>query len=368
MRVGVNALYLIPGKVGGTEIYLRNTLRALADVDAGNEYFVLRNSDTGPDLTPDAPNFHDQPQPVSGASRPARILYEQFVLPRVCSRLHLDVLFNAGFTAPLLWNGPMVTVFHDLQYKRHPEFFRWFDLPFWSVLLPWSAKRSQRIVVLSEAVRADLERYYAYPASRIDVIPHALEPEFARIAASRHVEAKLILSVSTLHPHKNLEALIEAFARFCAKCPGWRLVLVGLKGFDAANVEARRRELGIEDSVTITGWIERAKLYELFRTAAAFIYPSRFEGFGIPVLEAMAVGIPVACSRIPSLVEIAGDAVRYFNPDDVGDIMMALEQVTANPDSGRAGLVRAREFSAAASARRLIEVFQAAMRSKKSRD
>jgi hypothetical protein len=131
MHAGVNALYLIPGGVGGTEIYLRELLAALARLDSENRYTVFGNRETGADLTPRAANFRWAPQPVCARFRPARLLYEQCVLPLVARRRRLDVLFNPGFTAPAVCPCPSVTVFHDLQHQRHPEHFRWFDLPFW---------------------------------------------------------------------------------------------------------------------------------------------------------------------------------------------------------------------------------------------
>src|SRR5216683_6521788 len=146
-RIGINALYLIPGKVGGTEIYLRCLLDALAEIDARNQYFVFTNRESGPDAVPDMlparTNFHQVPQAVNAESRPARILWEQTALPLAAARLRLDVLLNPGFTAPIFCGCPMVTIFHDLQHKRHPENFRWFDLPFWRFFLYASAHRSK---------------------------------------------------------------------------------------------------------------------------------------------------------------------------------------------------------------------------------
>src|ERR1043166_4173745 len=143
MRIGINALYLIPGGVGGTEIYLRGLLGALAEIDADNQYFVFTNRETGSAIVPKSPRFSHVPQPVRARLRPARILWEQVALPLAAARLHLDVMLNPGFTAPLLCGCPQVTVFHDLQHKRHPENFRWFDLPFWRFLLYWSAHVSR---------------------------------------------------------------------------------------------------------------------------------------------------------------------------------------------------------------------------------
>src|SRR6202451_4619052 len=135
IRIGVNALYLIPGGVGGTEIYLRNLLRGLAEIDAANQYVVFTSREAGADLIPDRPNFVQAPQPVNAAFRPARILWEQLRLPFAIRKHRIQVLLNPGFTGPLLCACPMVTVFHDLQHKRHPEYFRWFDLPFWKFFL-----------------------------------------------------------------------------------------------------------------------------------------------------------------------------------------------------------------------------------------
>jgi hypothetical protein len=159
MRIGVNALYLIPGGVGGTETYLRGLLAGLAEIDSENRYFVFTNRETGIHLAPSACNFETVPQPVRAVVRPARILWEQTALPLAAARLRLDVMLNPGFTAPLAAGCPQVTVFHDLQHKRHAEYFRWFDLPFWEFFLFWSAHISKLILADSEATAQDLFRY-----------------------------------------------------------------------------------------------------------------------------------------------------------------------------------------------------------------
>src|SRR3954468_17683218 len=126
LRIGVNALYLIPGGVGGTEIYLRNLLRALAALDRDNTWYIFTNRETGLELAPPASNFIQVQQPVAASNRPLRLIWEQAVLPAKVRDLAIDCLFNPGFTAPALRWCPNVTVFHDLQHKRHPEHFRWF--------------------------------------------------------------------------------------------------------------------------------------------------------------------------------------------------------------------------------------------------
>ena len=324
-RIGVNALYLIPGGVGGTEIYLRRLLDALASIDRENEYFLFTNRETGEDLVPRQANFHWKPQAVRASFRPGRIFWEQTVLALEAARCRLDVMFNPGFTAPVLAPCPSVTVFHDLQHKRHPENFRWFDLPFWNLLLWSSARRSRGLIAVSEATRADLLRFYGVPGGRISVVHHGVEAEF--FALDRAHTQPFVLCVSTLHPHKNLDRLIRAYA---GRKRAWTLTIAGLRGFFAKELDRLIADLGVQESVRLTGWIPRPELLDLYARARAFVYPSTFEGFGMPVLEAMAAGLPVACSDIPPLREVAGDAALFFDPVDESAISEALDRVTSD--------------------------------------
>ncbi len=343
LRIGVNALYLIPRGVGGTEIYLRNLLPALAAIDRVNEYVVFTNRETGPDLVPQQRNFVYAPQNVSAVFRPARILWEQFVLPVEARRRRIDVLFNPGFTAPLTCSCPMVTVFHDLQHKRHPEYFRWLDLPFWRLLLWISARRSRGLIAVSNATREDLQRFYGVNAT---TIYHGVEPKFFEIAKRREPKDYL-LCVSTLHPHKNIARLLRVYGR---KPDLPKLIVTGLRGFAAEQLEAMRPA-----SVEFTGWIAREELYELFRGARGFIYPSIFEGFGMPVLEAMAAAVPVACSDIPVLREVAGDGAIYFDPLDEGAMERALVRLATEQLATEAGQRRAAEFTWEKTARATLD-------------
>ena len=171
--------------VGGTEIYLRELLAAFARIDSENEYVVFTNRETEPAIVPAQDNFTHSPQDVAASSRPARILYEQLILPSSLRRLQIDVLFNPGFaTTPLFSRCRRVTTFHDLQHKRHPEYFRWFDLPFWKMLLWLSAHASKGVIAPSEATRKDLLVVIRLRQNKIVVVPHGVEPEFRTIARS----------------------------------------------------------------------------------------------------------------------------------------------------------------------------------------
>ena len=363
MRIGVNALYLIPGGVGGTEIYLRSLLTALAEIDHHNHYFVFTNRETGPDLVPKQANFTCVPQAVHAANRPARLIWEQTVLPLAVVRRRLDVLLNPGFTAPILCACPQVTVFHDLQHKRHPEYFRWFDLPFWNFFLFWSVTVSRLIVAVSGATADDLGRWYRLPASRIRTVPSGVDPNFFDLAVRRRPEP-FLLAVSTLHPHKNLDGLLRAFAIFREDHPEYRLIVSGIHGFYSSELHALRDRLQLSDRVEFPGWIPREQLYDLYSRASAFLYPSLFEGFGLPVLEALAAGVPAGCSGIEPMDSIAGDAALKFDPKDPSVIAAAMHRLVADEElRGRltvAGPRRAAEFSWHTTAHGILEALRGA--------
>jgi glycosyltransferase involved in cell wall biosynthesis len=340
-------------------------LDSLAEIDTANEYFLFTNRETARTLGPATANFHIVEQPVRAAFRPARIAWEQTALPLSIAAHRIDVLLNPGFTGPLVCGVPQVTVFHDLQHKRHPEHFRWFDLPFWQFFLFWSAHLSRIVIADSAATAADLKRYYRLPARQIRIVPLGVDPKFFAIAGVRRPEP-MLLAVSTLHPHKNLDRLLHAFAAFHRNRPDFRLVITGLRGFHSANLERLRRDLGLEVSVEFTGWIPREKLYDLYARAWAFLYPSTFEGFGLPVLEALAAGVPTACSRIEPLASLAGSAALHFDPDNDAEILNAIDRLVSDEDLrerlAAAGPERATQFSWLATARQTLDALREAAR------
>jgi len=343
IRIGVNALYLIPGEVGGTEIYLRNLLKALAAIDPENQYVVFTNRETDAGLAPEQANFVCARQPVRARFRPARILWEQAALPFAARKHRLNVLFNPGFTAPVFCGCPMVTVFHDLQHKRHPEHFRWFELPFWNLFLQASVRRSRGVITVSAATHDDLERHYG---KKSEVIYHGVEREFFEIAGRRE-PSNYVLCVSTSHPHKNLERLLRVHSQMKNPPP---LILTGVRGFAAEEVERLAGE-----TAHIRGWIPRRQLYELYRGAVGLIYPSTFEGFGMPVLEAMAARVPVACSDIAPLREVARSTVHFFDPANDREIRDALLLLASGKISTEAAQRRAEQFSWEKTARATLD-------------
>jgi len=363
LRIGINALYLIPGGVGGTEIYLRSLVEALAKIDSANRYFIFTGREAGSALAPRAENFRTLVQPICSANRPARLLWEQTGLALAALREELDVMLNPGFTAPLACPCPQVTVFHDLQHKRHPEHFRWFDLPFWNFFLFWSAQVSSLLLADSPATAADLKHFYRLPDARIRVVALGADERCFSLAARRHPEP-FLLTVSTLHPHKNLDRLLRAFAIFRARQPQFRLVVTGIHGFAARELVALRDQLGLAEAVDFPGWIPREDLYDLYARAWAFVYPSTFEGFGLPVAEALAAGIPCACSAVEPVATVAGEAAVLFAPGDTAALAIALERLACDHDLrirlAAAGPLQAARYSWRATAEQTLAALRQA--------
>ena len=361
LTIGINALYMIPGGVGGTEIYLRSLLSALDRLRSPHRFVVFVNAETDADLTPASPQFQVVSTGVRARNRPWRLGWEQLGLPFKLRRHKIDVLLNPGFTAPVLAPCPSVTVFHDLQHKRHPEYFRWFDLPFWRAFLYASARRSTLIIAVSEATRQDFISHYKLDPSRVRVVHHGVDAAFFKLQERFPGKAteRYILTVSTLHPHKNFRRLLIAYADYIRKRPEIKLVMAGLRGFDSAAVDQLIAELALSGKVTCTGWIPREELLGLFAGADAFVYPTTFEGFGMTLLEGMAAGLPVACSDIEPIRTLAGNAAHLFDPHNTDEIEASLFRITDDENLRRelrqAGPRRAREFSWDETARLTLE-------------
>jgi glycosyltransferase involved in cell wall biosynthesis len=341
-RIGINALYLIPGGVGGTEIYLRNLLDALSEADGRNQYFVFTNRETGDDLCPRAENFTHVPSVVPARIRPLRLIWEQTALPIQSFRYKLDVLFSPGFSSPWICRGGRVSVIHDLQHKRQPENFGLLERWAWNAVVWSSVRFSDLLVAVSENSRRDVTEIYGTPRERVRAIPHGVEPAFFQLQNDAgYTEAMLreagvpacpyLLAVSTVHPHKNWFRLLDAYERLVEDGRPEHLVIAGLRGKAWRPVERRLSKSALGSRVHLLGWQPRPVLLALYKFAEALVFPSTFEGFGMPVLEAMAAGVPVACSDIPPLRETADGVAAFFDPKSAEDMVAALAAVLDEP-------------------------------------
>jgi len=284
----------------------------------------------------------------------------------------VELVHSLASTAPVWGRFRRVVTVHDLIYARFPEAHAGIRDKGMKVLVPWAARRSDRVITDSRSTRDDLIELIGLASERIDVVPLGLGAVKRELPLSQAViragfdlgERRVVLSLSAKRPHKNLRALIGALAQISADR---RPVLV-LPGYPTAyesELRERARALGVEGDVRFPAWVSAEELEGLWAIARAFVYPSLYEGFGLPVLEAMARGVPVACSNASSLPEVAGDGALLFEPDDESAIAVALQRLLEEPGLAERlrarGLARAREFSWERSARLTLDSYARAL-------
>ncbi len=341
MIVGYDAT-TISGELSGVGYYTARLLASLANGAASgvvDRLIVLSNREL--DL-PAGPRV----QVPAGARFPVRSLWMQLVLPRLLRRLRPDVVHYTNYLAPV-WSGvPYVVSVHDMSVSLMPQFHTLKKRLLTSRLVPIVARRAARVLTPSESTRRDVVRLLGLDPGRVLVIPYAPAPVFrptppdpARLQALG-LRQPYFLYVGTLEPRKNLVRALGAFARAAGALPDHRFVLVGQRGwkYDEIVREAARPDLA--GRVTLAGYVPEVDLPTLYAHATAFVYPSLYEGFGLPVMEAMASGVPVLTSRSSSLTEIAEGAALLVDPLDEAELADAL--VALATDEGLRASLRAK--------------------------
>jgi glycosyltransferase involved in cell wall biosynthesis len=305
-----------------------------------------------------------------------RIMWEQTRLAVESRRL--DLLHGLAYAVPLVAACPTVVTVHDLSFLRFPAAFRRFNRIYLSWMTRVATRRAARVIAVSESTRQDVIRLCGVPAERVTVIPNGVSPDFcpadaAEVAAFRATKGlpdRYILYLGTLEPRKNLARLIDAYAAWLAAapvaCKGVRLVIAGGKGWFYEQIFARVQALGLAEAVLFPGFIPADELPWWYRAAALFVYPSLYEGFGLPVLEAIACGIPAITSTASSLPEVAGDAALLVDPDDTAGLASAMGRVMEDPATASrlaaAGPRQAAHFSWPRAAQETAALYQSVLR------
>jgi glycosyltransferase involved in cell wall biosynthesis len=351
----------------GVHQYIYHLLCHLGQTDEGLHYTALLGEGHIP---PDA-KIATQRSRWSTGKPSARILWEQLIQPQVLRQLKADLLHAPVFVGPLFAPCPMVVTIHDLSFIRFPELFRATNRIYLTVMTRLSARRARRLIAVSAHAASESAELLGVPRDRIDVVYHGVDPRFRplpddTIAAFRQeqeVPEQFVLFVGTLEPRKNLSRLMEAFARVQDKQT--MLVLVGGKGWLYNDLFAKVEDLGLENNVVFTGYVPNEDLPLWYNAATVLAYPSLYEGFGLPVLEAQACGTPVLTSNVSSLPEAAGDAGMLVDPYHVEAIAEGLNELLANQKQRRRlreqGLAHAQGYTWAHTARETAHVYRKAL-------
>jgi glycosyltransferase involved in cell wall biosynthesis len=358
VRIGINALYLLPGKVGGSETYIRSLVRSLLEIDMNNTYVIFINRESKRIFPDSDPRVTVILCPIEATNRPVRILWEQFILPFQVRRHKIDVLLSAGMTAPFFCPVPSVLVIYDLQHINQPRNFPRLYLFFLRTIIYLSAKSSNGIITISGHVKQDIIKHYAIQPEKIMVGYLAVNQDqffpigsgdVGSIRAKYELPEHYILYAAALLPHKNHSRLQQAFKEIHDTMPEMTLVLTGAweTGYD--KTRSMISELGLQNSVIMLGWLPFEDIPAIYRGAELFVYPTLHEGFGLPILEAMASGVPVVCSKIEPLIEVAGDAALFVDPYDHRDIANGLSSALHDSEMRtkliQKGLHRVRDFT-----------------------
>jgi glycosyltransferase involved in cell wall biosynthesis len=371
LRVGLNALHLVPGETGGGEIYARGLVPALIEVAPDLELVLFAGREAAPALSREdwANSVEVVRVPVKARSRTRRVLAEQTLLRRAGERARVALLHNLFTTAPAFPGVPQVTTIYDLIYKQYPETHGGLRARGLELLVPLAARRSRRVLTLSKATKRDVVEHLGVPADRVDVtyagpgMAEGLEPVAEAELRQRLGlgNSPIVLAVAAKRPHKNVERLIDAFEHL----ENERAVLLVVGYSTAFEPDLRKRAASLGDRARFTGWVDDATLEGLYRAATCLAFPSLAEGFGLPVVEAMRRGLPVACSNTTSLPEVAGDAAVYFDPTDTRAITAAIESILDDSKLRErlhaTGLVQAAKFSWEATARVTLASYERAL-------
>jgi glycosyltransferase involved in cell wall biosynthesis len=372
MHIGIDATALPPNPVGAGQ-YIIHLIRALARQPGEFEFTVFAQP-TGRALL----GIRETPRlrllEVAEKSPARRLLWEQLAFPRLIRQAGVDLLHALHYTMPLAYPGRCVVTFHDMTFFLYPQLHTLSKRYFFRLFIHLSARRATALIADSESTRQDAIRLAGVPPHKITTVLLGVtedfrpEPDPARRQAIRQkydLPPRFALFVGLMEPRKNLPTLLRAYARIAAQAPDHRLVIVGRKGWMYTEALRLVESLGLGARVHFTGYVAQEDLPLVYNLADVFVYPSFYEGFGLPVLEAMACGTPVITTNVSSMPEIAGEAGVLLPPGDDRQLAQALLDLLRDPARRRqlseAGLQRAAAFTWDRTAAETLTVYRQAL-------
>lgn len=358
MRIGINILFLIPGRVGGTETYSRGLINSLCD-RGGLELIVFGNKENKGYFN--HPKIKEVTLPFSAENRPLRLFWENLILPFYCLFYRVEVLHSLGYTAPVLKFQPSIVTIFDLNWYFHPEDFGLVARKAWELFIRLAAHRADHIVTSSNFSKKSIQRLLKVDGSEITVVYPGV-PEMPANISTIGIKRPFIFTATASYPHKNLVRLIEAFSIFSKRLPQFHLVISGLRVTNNGEMENKIKDLGLTDKIDDLGWVSKEQLAYLYKNCLFFIFPSLYEGFGFPVLEALSQGVPVASSRATSLPEVYGKAALTFDPVDTEQMAKTMIRLSTNDklriSLSKEGIKQSKKFSWAKAGQECYKIYQ----------
>ncbi|MBC8076851.1 MAG: glycosyltransferase family 4 protein, partial [Chloroflexales bacterium] len=337
MHIAINAHLLAHTRSfrrAGISYYIEELLKQLGVVDRTNRYSVYTTRGLGGDELALPQNFAVRPSHVPTINPRVRVPWDQFVAPLLASLAGVDVYHSTHAVIPLFMRAPSVVTIHDLSPMSFPQTFRRHNRVYLNWATRVAVRKARHILAVSEFTKRELVRLLSVPPERITVTHNAADRRFAppgparldAFRAQKGLPERFLLFIGTLEPRKNLTTLLDAYARVAVETDV-PLIVGGGRGWMFEPVFARLEALGLKERVHFPGYLEHDELPLWYAAATAFVFPSLWEGFGIPPLEAMACGTPVIASNAASLPEVVGDAGILVAPTDVDALAAALRRV-----------------------------------------
>ena len=341
------------GQKTGFGFYVSNLVSELKKVDKNNKYSFFK------------------PKVDIDFSAPQRWWWDEVSLPRLAQESKVELLHQPAFSAPVRFNGKVVVTVHDVIAVLFGADIPYYSRQYFARWMPFSYRFADKIICVSEHTKKDLVRYLKIKEEKMVVIPEAAGNQFkqvkdkkaiAKVLDKYYIDSRYILHIGTLNPRKNLDFLIKVFDRVHKLMPDVKLVITGKKGWHYENLFELVRHLGLEKYVIFTGYIKDEEAPYLYNGASVYAFPSIYEGFGLPPLEAMSCGTPVVASDTSSIPEVVADAGILLNPNDKESWVKALVRFLRNEDErqrySQKALNRAKEFSWKKTAQKTIEVYE----------
>ncbi|MGD0339228.1 MAG: glycosyltransferase family 1 protein [Bacteroidota bacterium] len=372
MKILLNLLHLTSERLGGSWTYSINLVHGLEAFTDEHEIIVLANKKIAGLLGQTETRLFTVE--IESENRIKRIAWENIKLPGIVKSIKPDIFHGPANTLPENLPCPGVVTIHDFQYKYYPENFPFLRRQYLTWSIPRSLRRAEHVIAVSNFTKKDAVRFVHIPDNKISIIyeaglnAHESESSYGdeEILIKNKISTPFLLSVGSSLPHKNLLRLIKAFARVANEIPQ-NLILVGEEfGYGSALQTMIDQELGSNQTrLHHIGFVDRKDLITLYRKADAFIFPSLFEGFGIPLLEALQSGCPIAVSNSTSLPEIGGEAAIYFDPLNVDEMALSIRNIaldsTCRSKLQKLGYKQALKFSWDTMASETLDIYKKAI-------
>jgi len=363
----------------GMGVYVRGLLDGLAKIDKENDYYVIINKDREENFVPIQNNFHKIYTNITYSNYLLRDFWEHLYLPLKLHKTKIDVYHGPNYVLPILGKGRMVLTIYDMISFATSGWYKPISRFRVQRLLKISAKKADKIITGSENSKRDIINILGLPDEKVKVIYIGIDNTYKPISDHHkldtvkkryNITGSFIMHVGSLNPRKNIPRLIEAYSKLPAEIlKEYQLVIAGKRSWKADEIFAKAKQLGLGDRVTFTGFVEDADLPLLMNAAALLAFPSLYEGFGIPPLEAMACGTPVIASNTSSIPEVVGEAALLFDPynvEEMADVMYrALTDKQLRNELRKKGFQRVKQFSWEKAARETLSVYEEVYQAKR---